>query len=626
MITPVITVDANEDFFLEQPAMLLLKQMPVAIAVMNGSNETVFSNRRLEDILGYTRADVRNIEDMFTKCFPEPVRRRLATDTICKDFSDAEATGNAVKLRRYEITCRSGETKTIELGGIATPEFKLLVINDLSERKLAEDAVEEYRLYMMELIQQRMNEAEMAKQLAIEASQAKSAFLASMSHELRTPLNSVIGFSQLLGKDQSLSDQQRRYLDIIAHAGNYLLCMINSVLELSKIEAGTQFLNLQPTGLTDLLAECLELIQLKAGEKGLHVDIETQNLPATIIADGFRLKQILTNLLTNAVKYTNSGRILLRVSSAPKQDGRYSVSFSVSDTGIGIAPENLASIFEPFKQIDSMTTKSGVGLGLAICRQYVALMGGQLEVASNIGRGSTFHFSLVVVVPDTLQFTTLQPRHNMETLRGFHGNILIADDNAESRLLVLRLLDEIPAVFSEATDGDQALMLIHKQKPDLLLLDWSMQRINGLEVLDAIRSEQHLRDIRVIIMSANAFQENRLEALSRGADDFIAKPVDANTLYQSLETQIAHLHASTTTDAPVLSQESARTMLTSLTKPNYETFRQSVLELNGEAMQQAADRIKGENESLGLFLEDLIQRYQYRQIWQLLGLTNKQGG
>jgi signal transduction histidine kinase len=371
-----------------------------------------------------------------------------------------------------------------------------------------------------------MGELEQARDEAEAASRAKSAFLSSMSHEIRTPLNAVLGFSELLLQEQGLSARQQDYLQIINRAGDHLLGLINEVLELARIEAGRASLALEPLDLPRLIKELAALFRVKAEDKGLnlacHVDPQ---VPSFVLADANKLRQILMNLLGNAIKFTEAGGVSLEVRAMGSPGEAWPLRFEVKDTGPGIDPEGLERIFTAFEQTASGAAKGGAGLGLAISRQYARLMGGDLEGASEPGRGSCFSLNLTLPpaefaapgrpLPTPLQW--LSPGQA-------ECRVLIVDDEENNRALLREMLGGAGFVTREAVDGVGALALYESWMPHAVLMDLQMPTLNGLEGIRRIKATERGRNTWIFALSASALDFNQQDALAAGADGFIPKP------------------------------------------------------------------------------------------------------
>ena len=377
-----------------------------------------------------------------------------------------------------------------------------------------------------------------AKDVAEATSRAKSAFLANMSHELRTPLNAVLGYAQLLEQDEALAEGQRHNVQIIRRSGEYLLTLINDILDLAKIEAGRFELAPGSCALTNFFQTITEMFAIRAREKGVAFRYEVLNaLPAQVECDEKRLRQIVINLLGNAIKFTEHGEVVLR---SRYQDNALSVE--VQDTGVGIPSDQLQSIFEPFQQSGTQQYKAqGTGLGLAITYKLIKLMGGEVEVQSILGHGSTFHVRLPVRELESrsrFEEETLVPAH-VVGYRRITGEgpvrVLIVDDVAENRDFLRQLLQPLGFELAQSGSGEEAVGIARAWQPDVILMDIVMSDMNGLEATRTLRAQPEFQDTVILALSASTFSEDRQHALDAGCDDHIAKPVHNEILFAALQ-------------------------------------------------------------------------------------------
>jgi len=390
-----------------------------------------------------------------------------------------------------------------------------------------------------------------AKTHAETANQAKSTFLANMSHELRTPLNGILGYTQILTKDPQLTPDQRSGVQVIHQSGEHLLTLINDILDLSKIEAGQMEIVSREFFLSHLLNSLVNIFRLRTEEKGLVFYYQPPpNLPQFVYGDEKRLRQVLTNLLGNAIKFTEQGQITLKILSINKQLAEYpdnpsikydhQLRFEVIDSGIGIASDKLSQVFQPFKQVDEgRLSPEGTGLGLSISQQLVIAMGSKLQVSSMVGQGSRFWFDLTL--PE-LKGRTQAEANSKPAIVGYQRDkpfkILVVDDMPEDRALVINMLQPLGFEMQEANNGHKALDAIRTFKPDIILMDIVMPEMDGLEATKTIRQTTYHPEIIIITTSASAFEDDRHRSLEAGCNDFIPKPLYLETLLQYLETYL----------------------------------------------------------------------------------------
>lgn len=421
----------------------------------------------------------------------------------------------------------------------------LSIGSDVTSRKEAEERLHETNQYLEMAVQR---SSELAAEAA-RANVAKSEFLANMSHEIRTPMNGVIAMAGLL-TSTSLSEEQRSYANIIRKSGKQLMAIINDILDYSKIEARRMGLEEVSFDLVDIMAGVMTMMESVAAEKGLgFAYLVEPDVPTLVCGDPVRLRQVLLNLTSNAIKFTERGSVNLRVSLGSLEDEQLVLSFAVSDTGIGISPEQLALIFDPFTQADSSMTRrfGGTGLGLSISRQLVELMGGRLTVSSRVGEGSVFRFTAALKrlsVGETARLREEDLEHGLlqqsAVFAGYRGKakILVVEDNPTNQRVASALLEKAGFSYTLVGSGYEALRLMEDELFDLVLMDCQMPGLDGYETTSLIRSRDVAvlrHDIPIIAMTANALEGDRDKCLQAGMDDYISKPIEVVRLVLLLE-------------------------------------------------------------------------------------------
>ncbi|MEG4999251.1 hybrid sensor histidine kinase/response regulator [Microcoleus sp. B4-D4] len=430
---------------------------------------------------------------------------------------------------------------------LATANQQLAEYNLTLEAKVKERTQElnEKNALLCEEIQERQK----AEANARDASRAKSEFLANMSHELRTPLNGILGYAQIFKRDKHFSAQQQEGIGVIHRCGEHLLALIEDILDLSKIEA--RRMELVPTefNFPDFIQSITAIFSIRAGQKNIAFNCEyLSSLPATILADEKKLRQILINLIGNAVKFTERGGVTFKVSAVDcVKDGTQTevltanvkIRFQVEDTGIGIPADELLKIFAPFEQVgNSPRHTEGTGLGLAISSQLVEIMSGELKVESTLGRGSIFSFELeLLAVDNPAQNNKYYPK-NIKGFKGAHKKILVADDRWENRSVLIHLLEPLGFEIIEATNGQDCVNKALEFQPDCILIDLVMPVMDGFEAMRQIRKLPQLQNVVAIGTSASIMEAEKQESLAVGCNAFIPKPIRAEELLNCLQVHL----------------------------------------------------------------------------------------
>ncbi|WP_448571220.1 response regulator [Trichothermofontia sp.] len=543
-----------------------------------------------------------------------------------------------------------------------------------------------------------------AKEAAEAANRAKSTFLANMSHELRTPLNAILGFAQLLAYDPHLNAEQKEELMIISRSGEHLLELINDILDLSKIEAGRLTLNESCFNLHRFLDGLEKMLQLKAESKGLQFIFQIDpNLPAIVQTDESKLRQVLINLLGNAIKFTEQGQVVLRVWAEYQSFGpppanqnsavcvhphgtaadpdlpspvTYYLSFAVEDTGHGIAPAELASLFNAFVQTETgRRSQQGSGLGLAISRQFVQLMGGEISVQSQLGQGSCFYFYIPVSVTEATALPIERPLVRTQEARVTLSaeercyRMLVVDDHWESRKLLVKLLDELGFEVREAINGEEAIGRWQHWHPHLIWMDVRMPDMSGYEVTQRIRRREQRQQhqphatpmsqdphpatatcvapprppaTKIIALTASAFSDEHTQALAAGCDDLIRKPFRRATVLEKLHQHLGVQFFETTASlpdeevslesaspasqaTPSLAAQSTRECLQTMPNTWIESLRQAAMQVNARKLMKLIEAVPPEQAALAQVLTEMVDNFRFDQIIDLSTMAQPHG-
>ncbi len=469
------------------------------------------------------------------------------------------------------------------------------------------------------------SEAELrrSRDAAEAANRAKSAFVANMSHELRTPLNAVLGFSEMLARDRNATDDQKQKLGIISRSGEHLLAMINDILDLSKIEAGKSELASEPFELPRLLEDIGTMIRARADSRGLSLTVDIAPDTARFVeADAGKLRQILINLLGNAVKFTREGGVTLRARTRV-EEGRTWLDLEVEDTGSGIPAESLETIFQPFVQARAAGDNQGTGLGLTITRSYVQMMGGRIAAASAPGRSSVFRLALplelaaaeAVATPEAPALDVIGLAEGQPAPR-----VLVVEDVPENRLLATGLLAQAGFAVREAENGERAVALFQRWRPDLILMDMRMPVMDGFEASRRIRALPGGEAVKIVALTASAFVEQRAAVLASGCDDILSKPVRAKEVYATLARHLGvRYRYAAAEDAAA---RSAAPLDAERLAPLSDTLRQALrvaaTELDIEGTGAVIERIREVDTPLAAGLQKLVDDYRFTEILALL--------
>jgi signal transduction histidine kinase/DNA-binding response OmpR family regulator len=508
--------------------------------------------------------------------------------------------------------------QVILIGAVPVAHVLRTLRETLSRSQKSEEELQEYKERLEQLVQQRTEELVEARDQALAANRAKGIFLANMSHELRTPLNAILGFSGLL-RENAVTEQQSQDLDVINRSGEHLLNVINDVLDVAKIDSGRVEIANNPVNLPELLRDVTDLMLIHARAKGLELRVEERaEIPKFIRGDSEKLRQVLINLLGNALKYTNTGTVTLRLFAKDVELDRVWLKLEVEDTGIGITPEEQERIFEAFVQVGKPNQK-GTGLGLTITRRFVELMGGTIQLESTPGKGSRFWIELSVermadpeIVPSTAseeRIVGLKP--------GQPGyRILIVEDEKENWMLLQRMLQNAGFTVRVAEDGARAVEMFQSWRPHFVWMDFRMPVMDGAEATRRIRALPGGTEVKIAAVTASAFASERESVLAAGVDDFVRKPYRATEIFNCLERHLGVEYRVGSTGLP-LNQELARLQpeeLRILPRELRTELAEALVRLDTKGITQIIKRVEERNTALASTLAAWAGRFAYSEI------------
>jgi len=579
----------------------LVESNIIGIIFWDLSGNITDANDAFLRMTGYSRDDVKSGVLRWTTITPPEYR-----EVDARVIKELERTGSSRPFEKEYIR-KDGSCVPVLVGAVLfddVPDHGVAFVLDLTEHRRAETERQ-------------------ARHAAEAANRAKSVFLANMSHELRTPLNGILGYAQIMERNPALDVPH--VAKVIRKSGEHLLTLINDILDLAKIEAGKMELDLAELPLQTFVRDLLDIAGVRAAQKGLELVCDLDpGLPLWLRADEKRLRQILLNLLSNAIKFTEHGQVALRMRFAPPDHWR----FEVADTGIGIAADQLKTIFEPFEQAGDVQQRAGgTGLGLTISRQYARLMGGDIRVESQPGQGSTFHLEIRAQSVDR---ATEAPAATVfaRNLTGYAGpckKVLVVDDIAESRAVVLDLLTPLSFVVSEAASGCAGVEAALQQPPDLIIMDLAMPQLDGLAATRLLRQSDLCREVPIIAVSASVSTKDSAQCLAAGMNAFLPKPLDADKLLDQMARLLRLEWTYRAAPAPAGAEASA---MVAPPADEMEVLYLLARRGNMQEIMAQAERLAGLDERYRPFVDQLTslaKSYQSKAVLRLVE-AHRRGG
>jgi PAS domain S-box-containing protein len=581
----------------------IVQSMADSLVVINARGKIEMANRATHALLGYDEGSLVG----------EAIQRITAGAEAASATDTPPLREHSYPIER-EYIARDGQRIPVLVSTAAMRSegnHLICLAQDLRERKRAED------------------ELRVAKEKAEDANRAKSAFLANMSHEIRTPLNAVIGYTQLMLRDPALGKLTKDYLNIINRSGEHLLDLINEVLDMSKIEAGGMTANVEPFDVVQLVADLAAMFTLRASSKGLRFDvIEAPDIERTVAGDQGKIRQVLINLVGNAIKFTDTGHVKLEVTVSRRPDGQLWLSARVEDTGVGIGASEQGKLFQPFTQTQSgINLQAGTGLGLAISAQYARLMGGQITVSSEAAAGTVCLFEIPVQPVDAA--SPIRVARNRSVAGLVPGSttprVLIVDDEPDNRGWLNAVLTSVGFDVREADNGEAAVREWNTWHPQLVLMDLRMPVMDGLEATRRIRKSSPGTETVIIALTASAMNEDRSSVMQAGADELVVKPCREGDLLETIRVHLglAYVYADQATEQELTPiddslRPSKSDGVDTLPVDWADDMRRAIFNGENDRVNDLIGHLPRRDAEFARALQRLADRYEYDALTQLL--------
>jgi PAS domain S-box-containing protein len=597
----------------EEKFRQIVSSIPNVVSILDMKLQPTYVSASVQRILGYTpeEAMTMTLEQL---CTPESLAIAFKSFQDRVEANAKTPDPNYVLVLELEEYHKNGSTVFLEntmtflRDAKGVPVGILCVSADITERKRTEAALQA------------------SKDAADAANQSKSIFLANMSHEIRTPMNAILGFSQLMQRDPSLSLQSREHLDIINRSGEHLLALINDILEMSKIEAGRATFVPNTFDLHSLLKDLEMMFRVRTDAKRLRFLLEeVGDVPRWVITDEGKLRQILINLLGNAVKFTEEGGIALRLRTKDGKTDTADLQFEVEDTGPGMAEDEIGRLFQAFEQTSSGIKSGGTGLGLALSRGFIELMGGTISVTSTVGKGSIFRFNIPVREDSEEHAARQEARRRVLCIKPGQDEIriLIADDRETNRQLLSQMLASVGFVTRYAVNGVEAVQMVHEWKPRLVLMDMAMPVMDGYEATNKIKASPDIKSTAIVAVTASAFEEDKKRILDEGADDYLSKPFKDAELFEIIGRLTGAEYVYEETGGGEKASEASddkalmRKSIAALPLDLVGQLRDAVESADLDRLNDLAKHLITDNPTLAQRIQEMAARYEYEALIEL---------